>query len=76
MLYPSERCGKKINQLARKFSQRTGIQKRSTVIDLTRLPEKILISEEYHPVRWGSELFKKTVPVRLLEKIGNILSIL
>lgn len=75
MLYPSERCGKKINQLARKFSQKTGIQKRSTVIDLTRVPEKFLISKEYHPVRWGSELFKKTVPVRLLEKIGNILSI-
>ncbi len=75
MLYPSERCGKKINQLARKFSQKTGIQKRSTVIDLTRVPEKFLISKEYHPVRWGSELFKKTVPVRLFEKIGNILSI-
>ncbi len=74
-LYSSERCGKKINQLARKFSQKTGIQKRSTVIDLTRLPEKFLISKEYHPVRWGNELFKKIVPVRLLEKLGNIISI-
>ncbi len=74
-LYSSERCGKKINQLARKFSQKTGIQKRSTVIDLTRLPEKFLISKEYHPLRWGNELFKKIVPVRLLEKLGNIISI-
>ncbi|MDJ0533012.1 MAG: 3-oxoacyl-[acyl-carrier-protein] synthase III C-terminal domain-containing protein [Xenococcaceae cyanobacterium MO_207.B15] len=74
-LYSSERCGKKINQLARKFSQKTGIQKRSTVVDLTRLPEKFLISKEYHPLRWGNELFKKIVPVRLLEKLGNIISI-
>ena len=74
-LYPLEKCGKKINQLARSFSQRTGIQKRSSVIDLTKLPGKFLISKKYHPVRWGTELFKKIVPARLLEKTGNILSI-
>ncbi len=75
LLYSSEKCDQKISQLARKFAQKTGIQKRSTVIDLTRLPEKFLISKEYHPLRWGKELFKKTVPVRLFNKLGNIISI-
>lgn len=74
-IYPASICGESVNRLARKFARKTGIRKRSSTIDIAKLPDKFLVSDRYHPATWGRELFSQVVPSNLLTEIGHILTV-
>lgn len=75
LIYPASICGESVNRLARKFVQKTEIKRRSSTIDLTKLPDKYLTSDRYRPAVWGRDLFNKVVPSNLLAEIGHILTV-
>jgi predicted naringenin-chalcone synthase len=56
LLFPHERAGGDVNRLAVDLSHSFGIEQRPCTLDLARLPEMALCSEDHTPANWGARI--------------------
>ncbi|MEM7307291.1 MAG: hypothetical protein AAF682_11505 [Planctomycetota bacterium] len=73
-IYPEAVAGRASARLAEQFSTRLGIRRRSCVLDLGALPDKVYSSPEHHPVAWGTRLFEESVPDSVRGEIGAVIA--
>ena len=74
IIYPNDRVSENTAKLARIFCQKLGISKHSTVLNLKALPRKIYARPNYHPVLWGAQLFRESIPDELVPHIGGVIT--